>query len=34
MACAYEDSLHVEKGVRSRAAVEALMDKIEVEKLS
>jgi 1-phosphofructokinase family hexose kinase len=34
MACAYEDSLHVEKGVRSREAVEVLMDRIEVEKLS
>jgi 1-phosphofructokinase len=33
LACAWENSLHVEKGCRSREAVEALLDRIRVERL-
>ena len=34
MACAQEDSFHVEKGVRGRREVEAIMDQVHLEKLA
>lgn len=33
LACAWENSLHVEKGCRSREAVEELVDRVHIEKL-